>query len=105
MYMYICAHVQEYQPLHTTGASACVGSAAPYLLTNKKSQVALPNAQPFTSNVTKLVMQGFAGLQVSQADELSGCLKSDEGMGGGRVYHLPHVGTMPAASMERFILQ
>ncbi|PNH07323.1 E3 ubiquitin-protein ligase [Tetrabaena socialis] len=49
------ALVQEYQPINAGGATACIGSAAPNLLTNRKTMVQ-PTAgsggfQPFTSNI------------------------------------------------------
>ncbi|KAG2490014.1 hypothetical protein HYH03_011479 [Edaphochlamys debaryana] len=61
--------MQEYQPIHQGGATACIGSAAPFLLTNKKSTVQ-PAAgsggfQPFTSNVSKVTMTSFQGMQDS----------------------------------------
>lgn len=64
------------QPLYGTcavlepqdGATACIGSAAPYLVTNRKN-VVQPAAgsgafQPFTSNVSRLLMSSFVGMQV-----------------------------------------
>ncbi|PNW79678.1 hypothetical protein CHLRE_08g362650v5 [Chlamydomonas reinhardtii] len=61
--------LQEYQPIHTGGATACIGSCAPHLLTNKKSMVQpAPGSgafQPFTSNVSKAIMTSFQGMQDS----------------------------------------
>ncbi len=60
------------------GATACIGSAAPYLVTNKKS-VVQPAAgsgafQPFTSNVSRLLMSSFVGMQVGgEGNTVPGC--------------------------------
>ncbi|MEW5317550.1 MAG: hypothetical protein WDW38_008838 [Sanguina aurantia] len=59
--------LQEYQHL-SPGTSGVVGLAAPFLLLHKKSAVApAGGAAPFTSNVTRLLMQGFAGMQDADA--------------------------------------
>ncbi|GLC64378.1 hypothetical protein PLESTF_000154800 [Pleodorina starrii] len=61
--------LQEYQPIHQGGATACIGSAAPFLLTNRKCMVQpSPGSggyQPFTSNVSRVLMTSFAGMQDS----------------------------------------
>jgi len=58
--------LQEYQAVDGTGAKAFVGIQAPHLILNKPTLVAgggASNAQPFTSNVARVLMQGFAGMQ------------------------------------------
>ncbi|GIL44704.1 hypothetical protein Vafri_2223 [Volvox africanus] len=61
--------LQEYQSIHQGGATACIGSAAPFLLTNRKCMVQpAPGSggyQPFTSNVSRVLMTSFVGMQDS----------------------------------------
>lgn len=55
--------LQEYQPIDTTGTGGYVGLCAPYLVVNKKQVISGATSVPFTSNIQKIVMQGFANMQ------------------------------------------
>lgn len=55
--------LQEYQGLQQVGAAGFLGVAAPHLLVHKKTMVSTPGAPPHSSNVTRVPLQGFSGLE------------------------------------------
>lgn len=104
--------LQEYQPIHQGGATACIGSSAPFLLTNRKSMVQ-PLAgsggyQPFTSNVSRVLMSSFVGMQVRviEEEEEAWCRAWEKGWGGDAVVTgvsilRVNTGTSPGRALRR----
>mmetsp|Transcript_30722 Transcript_30722/g.68056 ORF Transcript_30722/g.68056 Transcript_30722/m.68056 type:complete len:1411 (+) Transcript_30722:34-4266(+) len=66
--------MQEYQDIDKTGAKGLIGLQAPHLMLNKQSLVAAAGAQPFTSNVARIMLQGFAGMEESDEKTKSALL-------------------------------
>lgn len=59
--------LQEYQDLEQAGASGFLGVAAPHLLVHKKALVGPPNLPSYSSNITRVPMLGFSGLENADA--------------------------------------
>eukprot|EP00878_Enallax_costatus_P027400 GHUV01029495.1.p1 GENE.GHUV01029495.1~~GHUV01029495.1.p1 ORF type:complete len:239 (-),score=79.79 GHUV01029495.1:362-1078(-) len=55
--------LQEYQDLQQVGALGFLGVAAPHLLVHRKTMITTPGAPPRHSNVTKVTLQGFSGME------------------------------------------
>lgn len=54
--------MQEYQEISGSGAKGLVGLQAPHLILNKPRTVTQPSGETILCNVSKLMMQGFAGM-------------------------------------------
>ncbi|KAJ9518249.1 hypothetical protein QJQ45_010275 [Haematococcus lacustris] len=66
--------LQEYQPLDGTGAKSLIAIQAPHLVVNKPALLPLSgqSAAASASNIARVLMRGFAGMQVGPGPGPSG---------------------------------